>query len=800
MGRVAFTANLPALAGALAFVNKMPDLREGAWVHQAVLTATPGGHVAVARNNGHAVYHADVADAKPVQAGVAAVSARQLAEALNGMPVHTGRVTVVVDGTTATVTPDVAGAMPVHVTPHDPAEWADRTPDMPEVSTTATVGLASLRDAVRACAKVAAGADLPVLAHVHVQLGRAADGWMRLFATDRYRAARRDVDVIAHEGGFAATVHGAELDAAVEAIGQAGDTVAHVDYARAEHRLVLACGPYRVVLDCLPFGRTGEQYPLTALRRCFRDAEAVDADVVALPVRAVSAAVKRLKSDLRAQARAAGQKRAGMRVVVGLTFANGRVALAAHGDGFAAETSLDCPYTGPQWRVAMAANLLLSSLAALGAPWVRWHVPKPVKGWDQRAVVWEPADGAGEPRVGATHLVMPMRLGDNSPLNGGSGGEETDNDHAGAGSACATEEEQVKFEDRVRVTYIDENGAKDVPFNPWAQEQEPDAGQAQEQEPDADREQELWQRAQTAMEAGDLAGALAAVNGLVELRGEHQVFQDAEGEGQFTLAQLREYLQQEIAKREAAAADAAADAGEPEPEQEPEAKPATARKTATRKTATARKTGTRKAAAKATRKPEPEPEEEPEPAQQAPVVASRPATVAQPAGGQPLVPDEHVPAVIAAVAKTVAELGLPADETQERIAAALAALRITTDTLAAAPGPIAQQAAVPATRHRATVRPATAKRPRATAAGGNVVVDGETLRCTLPAGTRAKAARLEMRSRLAARFGPAFHVQLVRKDDDNPLNTLHVTVDDGSDVADYAKDVKAIFEQVLAAV
>lgn len=372
-----FRVERDALADAVAWTAKSLPTRPSVPVLAGVLMRVADGELTVSGFD----YEVSSQVTVTVQAdsdGAALVSGRLLAEITKALPAKPVEMAAV--GTHLEL---VCGSARFTL-PTMPVEDYPTLPAMPE--TAGTVDASTFAHAVAQTA-VAAGRDdtIPMLTGVRMELEGAT---LSLLATDRYRAAVREITWRPHEDGVSmqALVPARTLADTAKTLGPLGGdvTVALSRGGVGEGMIGFAGGTRRTTSRLLD-----PDFP--KIRSLFPDQHNAQAK---LNVAALTEVVKRVALV------------ADRTTPVRLSFAEGEVVVEAGGSEDArASEAMECELTGDPLAVAFNPGYLLDGLSVLDAPLVLVSFTTAMK-----PAVISPATEDGEPVPGYRYLIMPMRV------------------------------------------------------------------------------------------------------------------------------------------------------------------------------------------------------------------------------------------------------------------------------------------------------------------------------------------------------------------------------------------------------
>lgn len=312
--------------------------------------------------------------------GSALVSGRLLAEITRALPAKP--VDVAADGARVEITCGSAR----FTLPTMPVEDYPALPALP--ASAGRVDAAAFAAAVAQVA-VAAGRDdtLPLLTGVRLELER---GTITLLATDRYRAAMREIEWRPDdaETSLTALVPARTLADTARALGPLGGDVT-LSLSRGgtgEGMIGLSGGDRRTTSRLLD----GDSFP--NLRTLFPDNHASRARIV---VGSLSEVVKRVSLV------------AERSTPVRLSFSDDGLVVEAGGTEDArASEAMECEYTGEPMSIAFNPQFLLDALSVLDRPAAVLSFSDPMK-----PAVIRGATDDGELDAAYRHLLMPVRLG-----------------------------------------------------------------------------------------------------------------------------------------------------------------------------------------------------------------------------------------------------------------------------------------------------------------------------------------------------------------------------------------------------
>src|SRR5690606_38495448 len=374
-----FRVERDALADAVAWTAKSRTTRPSVPVLAGVLLRVVDGQLTVSG------FDYEVSSQVTVQVqgdsdGAALVSGRLLAEITKALPAK----------------PVEAAAVGSHLElvcgsarftlPTMPVEDYPTLPAMPE--TAGTVDAATFAHAV-AQAAIAAGRDdtIPMLTGVRLELEGST---LSLLATDRYRAAIREIEWRPQDGGVSmqALVPARTLADTAKTLGPLGGdvTVALSRGGVGEGMIGFIGGARRTTSRLLD-----PDFP--KIRSLFPEQHSARAK---LNVAMLTEVVKRVALV------------ADRTTPVRLSFTEGAVVIEAGGNDEArASEAMECTFSGEPLAVAFNPAYLLDGLSVLDSPNVLISFTTPMK-----PAVVSPADEEGEPIPGYRYLIMPMRISD----------------------------------------------------------------------------------------------------------------------------------------------------------------------------------------------------------------------------------------------------------------------------------------------------------------------------------------------------------------------------------------------------
>ncbi|HLT12446.1 MAG TPA: DNA polymerase III subunit beta [Micromonosporaceae bacterium] len=374
-----FRVERDALADAVAWTAKSLTTRPSVPVLAGVLLRVVDGQLTVSG------FDYEVSSQVTVQVqgdsdGAALVSGRLLAEITKALPAK----------------PVEAAAVGSHLElvcgsarftlPTMPVEDYPTLPAMPE--TAGTVDAATFAHAV-AQAAIAAGRDdtIPMLTGVRLELEGST---LSLLATDRYRAAIREIEWRPQDGGVSmqALVPARTLADTAKTLGPLGGdvTVALSRGGVGEGMIGFIGGARRTTSRLLD-----PDFP--KIRSLFPEQHSARAK---LNVAMLTEVVKRVALV------------ADRTTPVRLSFTEGEVVIEAGGNDEArASEAMECTFSGEPLAVAFNPAYLLDGLSVLDSPNVLISFTTPMK-----PAVVSPADEEGEPIPGYRYLIMPMRISD----------------------------------------------------------------------------------------------------------------------------------------------------------------------------------------------------------------------------------------------------------------------------------------------------------------------------------------------------------------------------------------------------
>jgi DNA polymerase III subunit beta len=373
-----FRVERDALADAVAWTAKSLPTRPSVPVLAGVLMRVAEGQLTVSGFD----YEVSSQVSVGVQAdsdGAALVSGRLLAEITKALPAKPVEVAAV--GSHLEL---VCGSARFTL-PTMPVEDYPTLPAMPE--TAGVVDAATFAHAVAQVA-IAAGRDdtIPMLTGVRMELEGST---LALLATDRYRAAVRELSWQPNEAGGAlqALVPARTLADTARTLGPLGGEV-NIALSRGgvgEGMIGFSGGARRTTSRLLD-----PDFP--KIRSLFPDQHNAQAR---MSVAALNEVVKRVALV------------ADRTTPVRLSFAEGEVVIEAGGSEDArASEAMECVFTGEPLTVAFNPGYLLDGLSVLDAPSVLVSFTTAMK-----PAVISPADEAGEPAGAYKYLIMPMRVG-----------------------------------------------------------------------------------------------------------------------------------------------------------------------------------------------------------------------------------------------------------------------------------------------------------------------------------------------------------------------------------------------------
>lgn len=374
-----FRVERDALADAVAWTAKSLTTRPSVPVLAGVLLRVVDGQLTVSG------FDYEVSSQVTVQVqgdsdGAALVSGRLLAEITKALPAK----------------PVEAAAVGSHLElvcgsarftlPTMPVEDYPTLPAMPEMA--GTVDAATFAHAV-AQAAIAAGRDdtIPMLTGVRLELEGST---LSLLATDRYRAAIREIEWRPQEDGVSmqALVPARTLADTAKTLGPLGGdvTVALSRGGVGEGMIGFIGGARRTTSRLLD-----PDFP--KIRSLFPEQHNARAK---LNVAMLTEVVKRVALV------------ADRTTPVRLSFTEGEVVIEAGGNDEArASEAMECSFSGEPLAVAFNPAYLLDGLSVLDSPNVLISFTTPMK-----PAVISPADDEGEPIPGYRYLIMPMRISD----------------------------------------------------------------------------------------------------------------------------------------------------------------------------------------------------------------------------------------------------------------------------------------------------------------------------------------------------------------------------------------------------
>lgn len=378
-----FRVERDALADAVAWTAKSLPNRPPVPVLAGVMLRVGDGRLTVSGFDYEVSSQVQV-DVQPDSDGTALVSGRLLAEITRALPAKP--VDLAADGSRVEITCGSAR----FTLPTMPVEDYPTLPDMP--GSAGEVDAAGFAAAVSQVA-IAAGRDdtLPMITGVRIELER---GTLTLMATDRYRAAMRELEwrPDAEDASAQVLVPAKTLNETARSLGPLGGAVTVALSAAAggsgtsgEGMIGFAGGERRTTSRLLE----GDNYP--PLRSLFPAEYAAHARV---PVSALAEVTKRV---------ALVAERTNP---VRLTFSPGSLVVEAGATEDArASEALECEYDGEEMTTAFNPQYLLDGLSVLNAPVAVLSFTEP-----QKPAVLSGSDGEGNDDTSYRYLIMPVRF------------------------------------------------------------------------------------------------------------------------------------------------------------------------------------------------------------------------------------------------------------------------------------------------------------------------------------------------------------------------------------------------------